>query len=301
MLSMLGAMAPGNAADARRSTLQWGVFVEGLPDQAAELDQLESLVGAKADIIMWYRDFAHYPDFDPIGPDRVIARGATPLLTWEPWDYRLGPDQPAYRLSTFLAGEHDDHLRRWAQQVARWGKPLMLRFGHEMNGNWSSWSESVNGNRLGEYRAVWQRVHRIFESEGATNVQWVWSPNVAYNGSAPLAGLYPGDDFVDWAAIDGYNWGPYDGQKQWSSYKSIFETTLRAVKALSARPLMIGEVASTEIGGNKAAWIEDFFRQLKRDPQVRAFVWFHDNKEQDWRITSSESARSAFQSGLSRR
>ena len=47
-----------------------------------------------------------------------------------------------------------------------------------MNGNWFAWMEGVNGNQPGEYVAAWRHVHDIFTAVGATNVSWVWCPNV---------------------------------------------------------------------------------------------------------------------------
>ena len=58
-----------------------------------------------------------------------------------------------------------------------------------MNGSWFPWSEGVNGNRAGEYVAAWRHVHDIFTAVGATNVTWVWCPNVDYNNN--LAGARP--------------------------------------------------------------------------------------------------------------
>ena len=99
-------------------------------------------------------------------------------------------------------------MRRWATQIKAWGKPLMLRFAHEMNGDWYPWSEGVNGNGAGQYVAAYRRVVTLFRSVGATNVTWVWSPNVAYPGSVPLSRLFPGDGYVDRTGLDGYNWAP---------------------------------------------------------------------------------------------
>jgi len=59
---------------------------------------------------------------------------------------------------------------------------------------------------------------------------------------------------------------------------------------------MIAEVASTESGGDKAAWIRKaFFEQIpNRFPRIRAVVWFHADKENDWRVNSSDSSLRAY-------
>ena len=104
--------------------------------------------------------------------------------------------------SAIASGAHDAHITDWATRLADWGSPVMLRFGHEMNGNWYPWAEGVNGNGAGDYVAAWRHVHDIFTRAGADNVQWVWNPNVPYYGSTPLDGLYPGADYVDVVALD---------------------------------------------------------------------------------------------------
>jgi beta-mannanase len=145
---------------------------------------------------------------------------------------------------------------------------------------------------------VWRHVHDVVAAAGATNVRWVWSPNVAFNGSAPLAPLYPGDAYVDRVGVDGYNWGTSDAAHTWQSFAGVFDTTLAQIAALTSRPLMLCEVASTESGGDKAAWITDFFATLAHRTDIAAFVWFDANKETDWRLDSSPRAREAFAAGL---
>ena len=65
---------------------------------------------------------------------------------------------------------------------------------------------------------------------------------------------------------------------------------------LSNKPIMISEIASTEQGGSKAAWITDWFlRDLPAEyPRVRAVVWFDQDKEADWRFNSSPASLAAF-------
>ena len=270
----------------------------------AELDAFERDAGGRAGICMWFEGWA-YHEFRADLPEAVAGRGALPMITWEPWDYqqesrldlRRG-EQPGYALSRIAGGEHDAYVRRWAEGARRYGRPLLLRFAHEMNGYWYPWAEAANGNRPGEYVAAWRHVHDAFRAVGADNVAWVWSPNVVYPGATPLRQLYPGDAYVDWAGVDGYNGGtalPWGG---WRTAEELFAPTLREVAALApGKPLMIGETGSAEAGGRKAAWIRDFFATLDRHPEVGAFVWFDHRREADWRIASSEPARQAFAAG----
>ena len=64
--------------------------------------------------------------------------------------------------------------------------------------------------------------------------------------------------------------------------------------------MMVAETSSTNQGVNKAAWIHDAFTvQIPKNfPQIKAFVWFNQNKETDWSIESSSAAQAAFTNAM---
>jgi len=248
--------------------------------------------------VMWYQDWAHtgIKEFDPQKMDAVASRGAMPMVTWEPWDHRGGAHQPRYSLRSINTREHDAQIRQWARTAAAWGKPFYLRLAHEMNGDWNSWSPGVNGNTASQYVSAWRRVRHMFDEEGAANVRWVWSPNVDSDGSVPFSEVYPGDAYVDWLGIDGYNWGTTQSWSSWTGLAEVFGPSYGRLVGMTDKPLMIAETASTELGGDKAGWIrQGFFDEvLSRFPRVRAIVWFHENKETDWRVDSSPASLAAY-------
>ena len=106
---------------------------------------------------------------------RAPAR-CIPLVDWGSWDNHGAKYQPAFSLGRIIDGSFDWYIRRWATGARDWGHPFFLRFDHEMNGDWFTWSEGVNGNTAGQFVAAWRHVHDVFESVGASNVTWVWSP-----------------------------------------------------------------------------------------------------------------------------
>src|SRR6202021_2452613 len=110
----------------------------------------------------------------------------------------------SFTLASIIAGDYDAYITNWATAAKAWGHPFFLRFAHEMNGNWYPWAASVNGNTAGEYIQAWQHVHNIFVSVGATNATWVWCVNVVAGMPTPIGQVYPGDNYVDWLALDGY-------------------------------------------------------------------------------------------------
>ena len=253
-------------------------------------------------IVMWYQGWgaAKEREFEPSWMDNVRAHGSIPSITWEPQDYTKGVDQPAYSLQNIINGHFDAYIVQWAKASKAWGHPYFLRFAPEMNGYWFPWSESANGNKAGQYVQAWRHVHDIFTALGVKNVTWVWSPNTEFAKGTALKGLYPGASYVDWVGIDGYNWGGVEG-KAWQSFAQVFRQTYNDVTALApGKPLMIAETASAEQHGNKARWITDAFTvQLpKYFPQVKAVVWFDENKETDWRAGSSAASQAAFVGAL---
>jgi hypothetical protein len=264
----------------------------------AELAQVTTVTGQRPSLILHYLGFGD--DLQPQQLRNVADWGAMPFLTWEPFDWRAAhtPDQPDYALRHLLSGRFDAYLTRTARTLEAFGEPVLLRFAHEMNGDWYPWSEQVNGNRAGEYVAAWRHVHDLFGRLGVDNVHWVWSPNVEFPGSAPLAGLYPGAAYVDVIALDGYNWGT-TAASGWQSPQQVFDPTLATVRRLAPGvPLMIGETASAEQGGSKASWNTALFTWLGQQRDIEALVWFHLDKETDWRVDSSATSAATFASGL---
>ncbi len=303
MILMLTMPASASAAGANRPPLaprSFGVAVPGLPTNLAVLDALQSLVGRPSQIVGYFQDFASGPHFDAVSATSIRLQGSTPMLAWQPEDWSgPGANQPNYTLASIINGSYDRLVTRWAREIHAWGHPLLLRFAPEMNGNWTPWSEGVNGNTAGQYVVAWRHVHDLFVRAGARNVRWVWNPNVDFSGSTPLAGLYPGDGYVDAVGLDGYNWGTSQPWSSWQSPAQVFDGTLADVRSLTQRPIVLTEVASAEVGGDKAAWITDFFSYLNANPDIRSFVWFDFNKETDWRVDSSTASTQAFTAGLS--
>ncbi|TAP43085.1 glycosyl hydrolase [Arthrobacter sp. S39] len=277
---------------------RFGVATPGGPLATAELEDVSQLAGESPSMVLFYKDFLQAPPIAEL--NAVRARGAVPLLTWEPWAWGGGGlEQPAYSLDRITAGDFDARILEWGQALTAWGQPVMLRFAHEMNGNWYPWAEGVNGNQTGDYVQAWRHVHDVVASTGAGNVQWVWSPNVPYWGSTDLAGLYPGAAYVDIVALDGYNWGTSAAWSGWVSPQALFTPGIAQLRTLApGKPILIAETASSEAGGSKAAWNTDLVSYLAAQPDVMGFVWFHFQKETDWRINSSASSASALSSAL---
>jgi hypothetical protein len=304
----------------REARVYWGAFIKGSeyglgepPWDVRAIDMFENHAGKKISILHWGQPWWHcdstcrYQMFDFQKPqyELVRQRGYIPFVDWASFDYDA-PDvlnQPEFTLSSIINGQHDEYIRQWATQAREWGEPFFLRFNWEMNGWWFPWSELVNGNQPGEFVLAWRHVHDIFSEVGAQNVSWVWCPNIIEPKAIPLETLYPGDQYVDWTCMDGYNTGtnPLKPDK-WRSFEERFGETYSALLDLAPdKPIMIGELASTEMGGSKANWIRTAlaFDLPNRFPQVKAVVWFNWNYQgMDWVIESSSESQAAFSAGI---
>jgi hypothetical protein len=233
--------------------------------------------------------------------EAIREHGAIPVFSWSSQSIPSSLNEPNFQLSDVLAGTYDSYIRQFAEEARDWGHPFFLRFNWEMNGNWFPWSEGVNGNQSGEFVAAWRHVHDIFTAVGATNVTWVWCPNIDPAGKLQdLASLYPGNEYVDWTGLDGYNWGPKKGG--WTSFDHLYRTTYATIAESVApgKPLLIGEMGSTESGGSKASWISEALTAIPSEyPQVRGVLWFDKFDDgMDWPIETSGSATEAFANGI---
>jgi hypothetical protein len=297
-----GVDPPGSGSPA---TVAWGAYIPGAPQDMSLVTQMESQAGKHIGIVMWYEHWSgpwaafHAPDFQ-----NVLAHGSMPMVTWMSDDVSNGPNQPAFSNAQVTGGTYDGYIQSWADGLRSVGQPVLVRLDSEMNGRGMPWADGVNGNATGSFVAMWRHVHDIFVRQGASNVKWVWSPNVDFSqATETMANMYPGDAYVDWLALDGYNWGTTTAFQSWQSFSQIFASSVSQITGLSSRPLMIAETATIESGASgqtKAAWIESAFsHELQNFPQVKAVVWFdQDNGAQDWRLETSSASIGAFASAI---
>jgi membrane-bound metal-dependent hydrolase YbcI (DUF457 family) len=287
-VSLLGASVAG------ARVIAMGTYVRGAEESPGLIDRYTEEVGRAPAIIGSFKRWDVRP-FEASELSESSSRGAVPMVSWEPWDSA----GHGFRLAAIAHGRYDDFLRRSAREAEEWGGPILLRFGQEMNGSWAPWQRGVDGTTGPRFIAAWRHMVRLFHRVGADNVYWVWCPYVS-NGRNRFMGFYPGDRWVDWIALDGYNWG---SPKPWQSFSKIFDRSYRQLAAVAPRkPFMIAEIGSNEAGGNKASWLRTALgRQLPRLRRINAVVWFDATDGADFRVDSSPAALEAFRSVVDRR
>jgi hypothetical protein len=295
----------------------WGAWIgsqltgDEAPWDMGAVAKFEQLAGKRMSTINFSSPFADcsgsscdYYEFPREPMENIAEHGAVPFFSWASQSTPASLNQPNFQLADVISGAHDAYIRKFAEEARDWGKPFFLRFNWEMNGNWFAWMEGVNGNQPGEFVTAWRHVHDIFTSVGATNATWVWCPNIDPDGQlADLAPLYPGDTYVDWTGLDGYNWGTHPARDDvWRSFDDLYRSTYAYITETLApgKPLAISEIGSTEHGGSKSAWISDMLSSVASDyPNVRALLWFEKFDDgMDWPIETSSDATSAFAAGI---
>ena len=280
--------AAGSAQAATAPPIALGVNIANAPGSLPAMQNYAKLAGANPSIVMWYQEWSE-PLFYSTQLPNTKAMGAIPEITWDPTLNGVG-----IPLAKIAAGDQDAYIKQSAIAAAAYKGPIYIRLAHEMNITSSGFAPGQNGNTPADFIAAWRHVVTIFRENGATNVQWVWSPNVNCNGKCPFTDLYPGNAWVDWVALDGYNYSSVD-HDPWESFDQVFGSSYREMTRLTNKPMMIGETSSAEAGGSKAKWITQTFSDIAKNyPQIHAVTWFDRVKETNWTINSSPSSLAAF-------
>lgn len=238
--------------------------------------------GSRLAVAGWFQQWAGDRDgFRADWASAVARAGAVPLVTWEPWRKPDGaysaPQQPAYALDRIAAGEHDAYLVRFARQVRDYGRPVMLRPMQEMNGSWYPWSVVRNGGSPAAFVRAWRHLHDVFAGAGARNVTWVWTVNRVDglpDAQRDVAAAYPGDAYVDWVAMTGFDWGDTKRASTWISADEVLAATYAALLPFD-KPIMVAEIGTVRRGQTAGRWVSDAVAVLaQRYARVGAVVWF---------------------------
>jgi mannan endo-1,4-beta-mannosidase len=310
--------APGVAAAKKKppNSLYWGAQIgdqmtgEAAPWDMNAVSRFEQIAGKGLSLIEFGSPFAEcgssgctMTKFPSTPLENARTYGAIPVFSWNSSSSPPELDQPEYSLGALTSGRYDGYIREFALKAKAWGHPFFLRFDWEMNGFWFPWNEGVNGNQPGEFVAAWRHVHDIFTSVGATNVSWVWCPNVdLYSTLTPMGELYPGSDYVDWTCLDGFNWGRRRGSPGWQNFNEVFHRSYKRIitKVAPDKPVMLAEVASSEKGGDKPAWIKNAYTLIRHSyRKVRAVIWYDvDDRGTNWPIERRKQDGNAFRTAI---
>jgi mannan endo-1,4-beta-mannosidase len=260
-----------------------GVYADGAPASYRGVTAFTNATGARPDVIMYYSGW--YEPFKTAFATTAADQGAVPLVQMDP---------VGVSVAAIAAGRYDGYLSAYAETVRAFGHPVILSFGHEMNGWWSSWGYKHTSPLT--FVAAWRHIVTLFRSLGAGNVTWLWTVNIindARGGNIPSpAPWWPGSSYVTWVGIDGYYLKP-----NWQ-FAPLFGPTIGAVRALTSDPILIAETGAVPAADQpeKIANVFDGIRAYG----LLGFVWFDstDSSGQHFGITSP-AALAAFRKSAS--
>ena len=236
----------------------------------------------------------------------IYNNAAVPLITWMPVDTE---NKSADLLPEIVKGQWDGYIDNWIDGLLSWvdsypghKKPIvMLRFGHEFNGNWYPYS-----GRPALFVEAWKRIHDRFSAKNANDyVEWIWSANhIDFDDHKDMTLYYPGNAYVDWTSLDGYNWGTNHAWTEWDSFEDLFASAYHTlITHYPDKPILIAEYSTAEpadlpsadwmqYGNNndnsedKSVWFHDTLKIIEqRYPAIRGLGLFNINKELSWSVT----------------
>ena len=282
LLLTLGGVA--SAATPARKPLALGVSI---PDgtSLAALDAFQASIGGQR-VATWtiWRSWG-WPttaDFPTALANGVRARGAVPILWWEP--VGKAPDATFKRNLDIANGLHDAYIRRFAADAKAYGGTVLVRFAHQANANYTPWGwdySATDDNTRATFIAMWRHVVGVFRDVGAKNVKFVWTiATQTCNGNCLTRPLgYPGDAWVDYTGFTWENWGQATPDSAVPTQPTIsmldgYTPVVNRLQRVTRKPVIAVATASSEDGGIKAQWIRDGYPAVyKHLPALVAICW----------------------------
>jgi hypothetical protein len=122
------------------------------------------------------------------------------------------------------AGDYNSHYQDLGNMLVAQGfHDAIIRFGHEMNGDWYSWSICA-GYDQEEKQENFAKAFRQFvttlRAVPGQHFEFAWNPSAGSGTTEALRRSFPGREYTDYIALDSYDhWFPqfYDHKYQYSS------------------------------------------------------------------------------------
>lgn len=218
------------------------------------------------------------------------AVGRLPFINWSV----RRSDGTAVPWRSIANGSQDAWIIDRADALKTFGSPLYLAFDHEPE------ADLGTSGTASEYAAAFRHIVTVFRSRGVTNVGFVWDMMTwtfdPRSGRDPDA-FYPGDDYVDFIGLDGYDWYPDKPDAPWESFHDIFGDGNNFAFE-HHKPWIAAETGALEDPDRpdrKAEWLRDIAATAKTWPLLKAVVYFDTVKDGfDWRTNSSVASDRGF-------
>jgi len=225
-------------------------------------------------------------------------------------------------LRQIARGDIDAFLTEWANETldflngqdGKWGtdddRRVFISLNSEFNGNWNlAWSDPDG------FKLMWRHVVDKFRSVipqdklTKTRIQFVWTANAVDVGKKvgnknvvhKAEVYYPGNTYVDWIGLDGYNFGAYLEGGTWRQASSVFEPMIKRMRKLApTKPFAVVETSCSTLVtktkhdvAKKNAWIAAALTYYK-SRNAKMVLWFQENKETDWEVFQTLSVHNSY-------
>ncbi len=242
-----------------------------------------SATGVHPRIVQIYARFGK--PFQLSWAESMTLQGYLPQIQIDPYQTSL---------TAVAAGQYDSYLASYAASVKQLKGPVVLSFGHEMNGQWYPWG--CEHTSVADFIAAYQRVVKTIRHAGAHNVIWMWTVSALGDDACPIGAQYPGDRYVTWVGVDGYLRSPGH------SFPVTFGDALPQLRRLTQRPILISETGVLVGTPRAARRITSLYRHAAATPGVIGVVYFNSQTQKfgDYRPQDNTTALAAFKRATSR-
>jgi mannan endo-1,4-beta-mannosidase len=254
---------------------RFGFFSSKLWQHYEENLQTEiDVFGATPGYILWYIQMGEEFPLHVAEHNREL--GISTVINHDLKSDQFTPEQNEQLLREIARGEWDDYFREFAKKARDLKVDVYYRFGYEMNGNWFPWCGKPK-----PFVAAWRHTWKLFKKEKASNVKWVFSPSVVWgqrNFKNDILPYYPGEQYVNIVALDGYNFGDnHDKYHSWESFYHVYAGSVAGLLGFN-KPMWIAEIGCPS-DPRRQKWLRDFLDFFDNNSCFEAFFWFNENKE----------------------
>jgi len=160
------------------------------------------------------------------------------------------------------AGLYDEQIEAFIEGLRTLAIPAYVRIGYEFNG--TAW----NGYVADAYKAAFIRITSMIRASDL-EIATVWC--FAMDGVMNFSDFYPGDQYVDWWAIDIF---------AASHFNNINADKFLDSAYIHQKPVMIGETTPRFVGVLQGQtswnnWFVPFFNFIHNKPAVKAFCYIN--------------------------
>jgi len=260
-----------------------GAFDNNTTESFASVIDLEDTLKTSFPLIHIFTAWGSKPEqeFPKEQVEAILACGSLPVITWEPWltdfdeeEYphlRKREERDKGGLADVAKGDYDTYILTWAEELKSVREPVFLRVGHEMNDPYR-YPWGPQNNSAEDFIAAWKHIRHLFDSIGAVNVVWIWSPHPAHGY---FEAFYPGDEHVDYVGVTALNYGEVANWAKWWTFKEIAGNYYPDL-AVFNKPLMLTEFGSLVVGGNRGEWFGEALADIpEKYPLVKSILFFH--------------------------